>query len=384
MRKVPKKFRLLLTLCCTLALFLWLFPWTRHAHADGGAPNLAYVAGGSKGISVIDILQQKVTSNFTLDGDPQAIFLSLDGRFLYVTQPALGRVTMLAARTGQTICSANVAGQPTLLAYDPGANVIYAAGNGAASVSALDMNNCAIKQTIKTDGPVYGLAVAVTAPVGDNDNELWVTTSTSLSVFKRGAQLAHISIPGNPQYICIPPGTTVYVTTQQDSVYAVDLATYKVLPPLLSGGRFGPMDYDAFTGEVYLPDMEHKQVDVLAPVVSTTNPPPREPDHVIHLGVSPQSVAITSDGQLGFIALQGGNVAMLDIPGKQIVNTIFVGGDPRFIITGLYPPLVGTTPQEASTWSTAINIAAYVLVIAILIVPIVLLTRRMRISKGKL
>jgi hypothetical protein len=69
---------------------------------------------------------------------------------------------------------------------------------------------------------------------------------------------------------------------------------------------------------------------------------------------------------------------MLDIPGKQIVNTILVGGNPHFIITGLYPPLIGTTPQEASIWGTVINVAAYVLVIALLIVPIVLFQRYAR------
>jgi hypothetical protein len=69
---------------------------------------------------------------------------------------------------------------------------------------------------------------------------------------------------------------------------------------------------------------------------------------------------------------------MLDIPGKQIVNTITVGGNPHFIITGLYPPLVGTTPQQASIWGTVINIGAYALVIALLIVPIVIFGRHAR------
>ncbi len=74
---------------------------------------------------------------------------------------------------------------------------------------------------------------------------------------------------------------------------------------------------------------------------------------------------------------------MLDIPGKQIVNTIFVGGNPRFIITGLYPPLIGSTPQEASVWGTVINVVAYILVIALLIIPIVLFGRYARRSTGK-
>ena len=361
-------------------LLTFLFPGSRHAYADGGAPNLAYVAGTEKGISVIDIGQQKVTGSFTMGSDPDAIYLSLDGRFLYVTQPTSGHVSMFAAKTGQTICSANVPGQPSLLAFDPGLNVLYTAGNGGNSVTELDPSNCAIKQTINMNSPIYGLAIAIigSGAPGETTNQLWVADATSLNVFENKKLIGSLPVPGGPQYISIPPGFTAYVTTRQGSVYSVDLTTRKLSPPLISGGSFGPMDYNAFTSEVYIPDMLNKQVDVLSPIFPGTNTLPHEPNYSIHLGVVPQSIAITSDGQLGFIALAGGNVAMLDIPGKQIVNTILVGGNPRFIITGLYPPLIGTTPQEASVWGTIINIAAYVLVIALLIVPIILFQRYAR------
>ena len=132
----------------TFTLFIFLFPGSPHVYADGGAPNLAYVSGSQKGISIIDIGQQKVTDGFTMKSDPDAIYLSLDGRFLYVTQPTSGHVIMLAAKTGQTICSANVPGQPSLLAFDPGLNILYTAGNGGNSVTALDPSNCTIQQTI--------------------------------------------------------------------------------------------------------------------------------------------------------------------------------------------------------------------------------------------
>ena len=364
----------------TLILLMLLFPGSRHAYADGGAPNLAYVAGTQKGISVIDISQQKVTGSFTMGGNPNAIYLSLDGRFLYVTQPILGHVVMLAAKTGQTICSANVQGQPSLLAFDPGLNVLYAAGNGGNTVTALDPSNCAIKQTIKMNSPIYGLAVGIigSGAPGETTNQLWVADATSLNVFVNKKLIGSLRVPGGPQYISIPPGFTAYVTTRQGSVYAVDLTSRKLSTALIQGGSFGPMDYNAFTSEVYIPDMLNKRVDVLSPIFPGTNTLPHEPDYSIHLGVVPQSVAITSDGQFGFIALTGGNVAMLDIPDKQIINTILVGGNPRFIITGLYPPLIGTTPQEASVWGTVINISAYVLVIALLIVPIILFQRYAR------
>jgi len=361
-------------------LLRFLFPGSRHVYADGGAPNLAYVAGTAKGISVIDIGQQKVTGSFAMSSEPEAIYLSLDGRFLYITQPTSGHMSMLAAKTGQTICSANVPGQPSLLAFDPGLNVLYTAGNGGNSVTELDPGNCAIKQIINMNSPIHGLAVGIigSGAPGETTNQLWVADATSLNVFVNKKLIGSLQIPGGPQYISIPPGFTAYVTTRQGSVYAVDLTSRKLSTPLISGGSFGPMDYNAFTSEVYIPDMLNKQVDVLNPIFPGTNTLPHEPNYSIHLGVVPQSIAITSDGQLGFIALAGGNVAMLDIPGKQIVNTILVGGNPRFIITGLYPPLIGTTPQEASVWGTVINIAAYVLVIALLIVPIILFQRYAR------
>ena len=42
-------------LCMLLGLFSLLFAPPLHVHADGGAPNLAYVSGTPSGISVIDV-----------------------------------------------------------------------------------------------------------------------------------------------------------------------------------------------------------------------------------------------------------------------------------------------------------------------------------------
>jgi len=218
--------------------------------------------------------------------------------------------------------------------------------------------------------------VGVSGPGGGNGNQLWVTNGTSLTIFNsQGKELTSVPIPGGPRYLSIPTGITAYVTTQSGDVVAVDLATRQISRPLITGGSYGPMDYDAYTDEVYVPDSLHEQVVVLNPVTSSSAPLPHEPSTVIHLSAPPQSVAITSDGQLGFIALQGGKVAMLDVPGRQIVNMIPVGGTPRFIITGLYPPLIGSTPQQASILGTIINILAYVLVAALILVPILLLSR---------
>ncbi|HEX9132597.1 MAG TPA: hypothetical protein VF844_09910 [Ktedonobacteraceae bacterium] len=338
---------------CMLLLLVGLFSPT--AHADGGAPQLAYVAGAAQGISIIDIAQRRVTGTIAVGGSPRTVLLSPDGQALYVTQPTLDRVAVIIAKTGKTLCTASLPGQPSLLALSLDAAVLYAAGQGDMSVRALNPLTCAIQRTFETQEPVYGLAVTASTAADatpSTPNQLWITGTTSLTIFEvNGHLLGSVPIVGGPQDISIPGGFTAYVTTRQGTVVAVDLSTRQVVRTLLSGGQFGPMDYDANTGEVYVPDRQHNQLDVLTPVTTGTTVTQQEPARILRLSSSPQSVAITSDGQLGFVALSSGQVLMLDVPSRSIVTSIAVGGNPHFIITGLYPPLNSpiSTPRQAAT-----------------------------------
>ncbi|MBA2392733.1 MAG: YncE family protein [Ktedonobacteraceae bacterium] len=358
-------------LALAIALPALLLPLV--AHADGGAPNVAYVAGTDSGISVIDISQQKVSRTIATNGSPHTVFLSLDGSYLYVTEPQQGQVAVLAANTGNEVCHASIPGQPSLLTIDNGSNTLFVAGNGASSVSAVDPATCKVKHTFQTSGPVYGIAIAAVGSSlsGDTGNQLWVSAGNTLTTFDdvTGKVIGSIVIPGNPRYITIPPGATIYVTTQDGSIQAVDLTTRKATQ-LVKGGQYGPMDFNENTGEVYVPDLAHNQLVVLTPV-NAGFAVPHEPGRIIKLSNQPTSIAITSDGQLGFVALAGGSVAMLDIPGRATVTTFRVGGNPQFIITGLYPPAV---PQN-SILSKILNIGAYVLVVALIIVPLLLFRR---------
>lgn len=388
--------RRVLAACGTFFLLLLLFllysPQT--VRADGGAPNLAYVSGTTAGVSVIDVGLSKVTKTLAIPGDPHTILLSLDGSLLYVTQPALEQVSILAANTGKTLCTAHLAGEPTLLALDQNNNALYVAGNGAAHVNELDITNCSVRHVFQTDSPVYGLAFGTINGVED---VLWVAGAKDVTIFNTQSTqlLGTVAITGNPRYLTMPQGGQLaYVTTQQGGVDAIDFKTRQVYP-LLTGGNFGPMDYDALTGEVYVPDAQHNAIDVLNPVDSSVTTPPNEPERVISLSAPPQSVAITSDGLLGFVAMQGGKVAMLDLLGRHIVYTVATGGDPHFIITGLYPPtgkatlpkpiptsVPSSTAQPAGTLNPVIialfSIAAVAFVIFIVLLVVLIRTGRAR------
>ena len=350
MRSVSNRWQWTLALLFILSLLSLYF--APHTYADGGAPNLAYVSGTSSGISVIDVGQAKVTKTIQVVGDPHTILLSQDGGFLYVSQPAVGQVSVIRTGTGRIFCTAHLPGDPSLLAIDPDMNTLYTTGSGSAQVTALDPTNCKILNTFGVNGPVYGLAVALTAGSsinGRTSNQLWVASTDGLTIFddQTHQTLGAVPLPEGPQYLSIPPGETVYVTTRQGSVDAVSLKTREVRQ-ILNGGIFGPIDYDALTGEVYVPDEQHNVLNVLSPVDTSMTTLPTEPERVIHTDATPESVAITNDGLLGFIALQGGRVAMLDLIAHRLVYTVDVGGTPHFIITGLYPPPVLDTPTSAS------------------------------------
>ena len=333
--------------CLSIIAAFLFFASSLPAYADGGAPNLAYVAGTPSGVSVIDVGMQKVTRTLKVPGNPHTIVLSLDGSTLFVTEPQQGRVAALLAKTGQLLCTTPVAGHPTLMAFDLNTNLLYVAANDAALVTALDPTTCQVKLVLHTNGDVSGLATVIVSSgvLGSRGDQLWVAAKTLTGYDDlNGQQIASVAIP-EPQYVTIPPGQTVYVTTGQGSIDAVDLSSHRV-ETLLSGGNYGSMDYDITSGEVYVPDRRHQQIVVLSPAIIDT-PLPREPTRVIHLAAVPQSIAITNDGQLGFAALENGSVVQLDLAERTIITTILVGKTPQFIITGLYPPMATASSQAS-------------------------------------
>lgn len=342
-RHMRKTIPLIITRVYCLALFLLalgMFP-LQHVHADGGAPDLAYVAGASQGVGIIDVAQQKLANTFAVADDPPMILLSLNGQLLYVAEPAAGRVVALAAKTGQTICSAAFPGHPSLLALNIDGTVLYAAGTNETTIMALDAQTCQIQHTFQNAEPISWIVATIS---NAQSNQVWVAGTSSVSVLDDQWQVsASIPIAGTPRYLSLPNHVTAYVATSQGTIDAIDISTYQVFDTIHLGGTFGPMDYDAATEEVYVPDIQHKQIVVLASLLNEPPLPP-EPEQVIPLHDIPESIAITFDGQLGFVALAGGKIAMLDIPGRSVVATIPVGGHPHFIITGPYPPAAIPTP----------------------------------------
>jgi YVTN family beta-propeller protein len=128
------------------------------------------------------------------------------------------------------------------------------------------------------------------------------------------------------------------------------------------------MDYDAVTGQIYVPDVGGSAVVVLRPAspISGGVAPslPSEPLRSYSFAGGPAAAAITFDGAYGFVAERSsGRVTMLDASTHTVLATVTVGGSPQGIVTGSYPPLVG---REAAVIATVVASLVFVAAIVVL------------------
>ena len=92
---------------------------------------------------------------------------------------------------------------------------------------------------------------------------------------------------------------------------------------------------------------------------------------------------LAADNQRKNIVMKRATPAAANAPfseGVLVGDTLYVGGDPHFIITGLYPPSITSTPPKASSQqktmqSNVINIVFYGLATVLFIFLLFLLLR---------
>lgn len=345
------------------------------ARGDGGAPNLAYVAGGGSGgndLTIVDVSKRQVTGHVALRGGPSSVVLSFDARAAYVAEPAANAVAVVDTHALTVASTISVAGAPSALAlgYSRGGVALFVATSNSNAVQILDPSKRRVIATISVGTHPSGLAVAapgsgiVTTDI--NDEELYVANSgdDTVSVISTNQRkvIATIPAPGGPLSVVVPAtGGVAYVGTRAGAILALSLALHTLLGTVMQlpdGHTPGQMDYDAVTGQIYVPDPAGGQVYVLRPVsAGSAFEAPKDPARTLAIAGGPAAVAITFDGALGFVAQRdAGRVEMLDVAAGRSLASITVGGTPRAIITGPYPPV---------TDSGSGNLLLYVYVIAV-------------------
>ena len=347
--------RALLALILALLLALVLAaPASLPARADGGAPNLVYVSGTPAGISVIDIASKQVTGSISVPGDPRGLVLSLDGRLLYTALAAKNGVAVIDAHAQQVMTTYPTGPGPTALTLDLVDPLhLWVANTGGNSVTVLNADSGKKLATITTGQRPTSVAIALpTSGISETDgtSEVLVANHDAKTISVIGSEsfhmLATVTMTEAPIWISVSGvGGTAYISTEQGHVYGLTLGSHQLFGPLFSGQSFHLMDYDALSGDIYVPDSSANLLNVLRPANSGLEPPahfPAQPARPAYaIGGAPWAVAITSDGALGMVAGHtSGNVTMLEIQGHKVITTIHVGGTPQAVLAGPYPPLV--------------------------------------------
>lgn len=383
-----------LCLMLAVALVAWWCGESPTARADGGAPNLAYiVGGGDRGdkLVVIDIGQRRVAWSIALGSQPQGVVLSADGRFAYVTESGANRVAIVDTRAQRVVGNVAVGSGPQAIAADPSGSVhwLFVANVNSNTLTVLDADAQRVRATVAVgQGPV-GVAVATpTSGISDSGNaatlEVYVANrvSQTVSVITTSdlRTVATIALPEPPCALTIPAtGGIAYVATCSGKVLAVGLASHQVLGTVIAdlGGAPGTIDYDAVTGQIYVPVPARDQVVILRPAgvrADGSLVAPAEPLRTMMFSGASSAIAITFDGALGFVAERSsGRVVEIDIATRNTLSTVPVGGSPRAIVTGSYPPALNR--QTANT-VTMLVYGAFALALAIFVV--VMIRRNVR------
>ena len=373
------------------------------ARADGGAPNLAYiVGGGAKGdqLVVMDIAQRRVDWSVSLS-QPQGVILSADGRFAYVPEASANRVAIVDTRARQVVGSMAVGSGPQAIAANPtsGLHALFVANKNDNSLTVLDADTQRTRATLAVGREPVAVAVATAtsgiSAAGDaSSSEVYVANraSQSLSVIATSDTsdpriVATIALPAPPCALTIPgTGGMAYVATCSGSALAVGLASHQVLGTLFSGlgGAPGQIDYDAVTGQIYVPVPARNQVVILRPAGVGADgklAAPREPLRILPYTGAPSAVAITFDGALGFVAGRGnGQVVEFDVATRQTLGAVAVGGEPRAVVTGPYPPALD---RETANAVTALIYGALAVALAIFVVIMVRKNIRDNIKRSR-
>jgi YVTN family beta-propeller protein len=347
--------------------FLLTLPLAHPAQADGGAPNLVYIAGGgtdANDLVVVDIGSKTVTAHIAVGGKPRAVVLSSIGRFGYVTQSASNRLAVVDVQAKRISATIPVGAQPTGIAWDSFAdtNRLFVVNSGGDTISVADVDAGHVITTIPTGHIPTSVAVASPGSgIHERDSaEVYVTDSgvDAITVIDDVTfnVITTIAVSDGPESIVIPQSGgssgVAYVGTRAGAIVAIRLVDYQVLGTLLQlkGGASGQMDYNATNGQNYVPDAAGGVVQVLRPASPGTagSVPslPAEPLRTLPFPGGPAAVAIPNDGSYAFIAArETGRVVMYDLSQRRTVATLNVGGTPSGMVTGPYPLLPDTQPS---------------------------------------
>lgn len=290
------------------------------------AESLFVVCQSGAEISVIDLSAGAVAERIPVPKAPAGIAVSPDGGTAYVTHPDAGLLTRIDTTTRQVVDTTFIGGQPFAVVADPDGDTLYVSDWAGDAVHRLDGRTLARTGTVGVGRAPAGLALdAHRRRLYSADRE---SDAVSVIDIARFSRIASVPVGRAPYAFDAgnDPGFLAVANVRSGDIALIDKADHAV--SRLPAGR---MPYGLAvvpgTGRILVANQQSGTVSLL-------DPKTRRETASVRLGGSPESVVVSSDGQLAYVSEWFDDaVAVIDLDGLAVRARIRVGQGPRTMAT---------------------------------------------------
>jgi len=319
--------RFLLTI---LAICITAYPMVRAAAQDESAASATDTAG---------IPRNKVIKTISVGGNPYAIVVSRNNKFIYVTDPLGGLVTKISSKTNKVVKQFSVPGAYAL-AISKNGTQLYISTYAEQGITVLNANSGAVVQNFAVGGdPRY---VTMTP----NGEQVWVADANSAKIWVIDTATKALSSVGDG--LGIDP-TCVAFSPDGSTAYAADLNFQGIdIFDTASGSKTGFISTGYDVAWCVINPAGGNALYVDRPYVTGTTLTPAFMFTVIQggsvqqigTGELPSNFAVNKNGKYLYVPFAhatttqlGNTVVMYDTSTLQPVGSpITVGNQPEFVV----------------------------------------------------
>ena len=201
--------------------------WTHH---EAVTPDSKYVISTHPtrgGISVVDVINNKVYKTITTGPSPNYTLVTKDGKRAYVSNSGNGTLSEIDLSKWEVTRSLEAGPTPEHLVFSPDEKTIYVSNDRAGTVSVVSVKEGKVEATYKIGKRVHGL------DIGDDGKTLFISSRSDDKLVALDTQTGEqrvLTLSPEPYHLDKIPGTgKVYVSSgKAPIIWVVDQKTFTV------------------------------------------------------------------------------------------------------------------------------------------------------------
>jgi YVTN family beta-propeller protein len=273
----------------------------------------------------IAFAEEEVVMTIPVGDAPFAIAFNSDNGYMYVTNAASARVTVIDGSTNEVIKTIPVGNAPEAIAFNSDNGYVYVTNRNSDTVSVIDSSTNEVIKTIPVEDSPFAIAF------NSDNGYMYVTNGAgTVSMIDSSTNEVIKTIPVGTRPISIAFNSDngyMYVTNggignAVDFVAVIDGSTNEVIKTIPVGTRPEAIAFNSDNGYMYVANFDSGTVWVID---SSTN----EVIKTIPVGNAPVGVAFNSDNGYVYVTnFDSDTVSVIDSSTNEVIKTIPVGDAP--------------------------------------------------------